>query len=32
MHRPHRLTGVPASAGYAEGPLFDLDGQILAYT
>ena len=32
MHRPHRLTGVPASAGYAEGPLFDLDGQIRAYT
>ena len=31
MHAPLRLTGTPASAGYAEGPVFDLGGAARAY-
>ncbi len=31
MPEPLRLTGIPASPGYAEGPLFDLDGVAGSY-
>ncbi|SDA87186.1 phosphoenolpyruvate--protein phosphotransferase [Mesorhizobium qingshengii] len=32
MSGPHRLQGISASAGYAEGPLFDLDRTAAHYT
>ncbi|WP_256749116.1 phosphoenolpyruvate--protein phosphotransferase [Mesorhizobium sp. Mes31] len=31
MSGPHRLQGISASAGYAEGPLFDLDRTAASY-
>jgi phosphotransferase system enzyme I (PtsI) len=31
MSGPLRLTGTPASAGYAEGPVFCLDGDVASY-
>ena len=31
MSGPLRLTGTPASGGYAEGPIFCLDGDAASY-
>lgn len=31
MSEPRRLQGISASAGYAEGPLFDLDQTVVSY-